>query len=105
MHWVEALDLVVNCKIPAGQSTRQGHQTRQREEQCNTHLAAPNGPVNKEFLDLPSEADVVKCFQHFYEATSNDALCTFICGVCAWLLNEKSEKFSTLLLGNLPNCH
>lgn len=101
-HWTEALASAVANKMPTGRSTRQSRRAKQREQQ-RMERAASDSQNLEGFLDLPSETDIIGCYREFYKATSKEALRSFICAVCARLLNQQEEKHSRLPLCEVPN--
>ena len=54
------------------------------------------------FPELPSESDVHRCYQDFYSATSDAALKTTVCGICAREVNIMNEGLSTIRMQDLP---
>src|SRR6266478_375550 len=54
------------------------------------------------FLQLPSELDVYRCYQNFYNATSDAALKTTVCGICAREVNVMNDGLSTIRIQDLP---
>ena len=54
------------------------------------------------FLELPSESDVHRCYQNFYNATSDAALKTTVCGICAREVNAMNDGLSTIRMEDLP---
>jgi hypothetical protein len=59
------------------------------------------------FLHLPTPQEVKSCYCEFYEATSNDDLVMYICGVCARECSKFDNKASphTMRVDSLPNGH
>lgn len=57
------------------------------------------------FLRLPTDDQVKRCYRNFYEATSNSAIKTAICGVCARELDAITNKVFPYPVGTLPNVH
>lgn len=58
-----------------------------------------------QFLQLPTDTQVKDCYRAFYDATSNGALATAVCGICARLLNIITEKLTSYPINSLPNVH
>ena len=56
----------------------------------------------EKFLQLPSKSDVDSCYQSFYDATSDAALKTMICGICAREVNVTNDGLSTIPIQELP---
>ncbi|CEL56332.1 hypothetical protein RSOLAG1IB_11903 [Rhizoctonia solani AG-1 IB] len=77
-------------------------QTQQIERQRLARQEARSSPSSGEFLDLPSCNERMKCFQDFYDATSNTAIQKLVCAVCAWWLNNREYAFSKIYLNKLP---
>src|SRR5258708_40240204 len=58
---------------------------------------------SNEYLTITTEPNHKAAFRSFLNATSNKALCTIICGVCA---RECESLYSMQrLLSDIPNCH
>ncbi|KAG1816359.1 uncharacterized protein BJ212DRAFT_1480806 [Suillus subaureus] len=57
------------------------------------------------FLEIPSVTEVKSCYQQFYNATSNAALVSSICSVCAQEVGvlDDSERMSKLHFNDIPN--
>ena len=58
-----------------------------------------------QFLQLPTDTQVKDCYHVFYDATSNSALVTAVCGICVQLLNIITKKFTLYPIHSLPNVH
>jgi len=54
------------------------------------------------FLQLPPESAVHCCYEDFYNATSNTALKTTVCGICAREVNVMNDGLSTIRMQDLP---
>lgn len=57
------------------------------------------------FLQLPTNERVKECYRKFYDATSNDALQSGVCGICARRLDYSESNISPYSLSSLPNVH
>ncbi|KAF4612702.1 hypothetical protein D9613_011752 [Agrocybe pediades] len=70
---------------------------------------ASSSPHQSRFLQPPDDATVRRCFQDFYAATSNSALSSYICAVCAresCLVNGDTYEDCRLVpIGDIPNGH
>ncbi|EIM90060.1 uncharacterized protein STEHIDRAFT_52210 [Stereum hirsutum FP-91666 SS1] len=60
-------------------------------------------PDFSKFLQLPSVEQTHHLYQQFYDATSNAALNTSTCSICARERNVADDGISTLLLCDIPN--
>lgn len=63
--------------------------------ECDTRL----------FLDLPLEEEKQRCYQNFYNDTSNKALAMAICGVCAHENLIKEVSIKSVPMSQLSNDH
>lgn len=54
------------------------------------------------FLELPSSSVVHRCYEDFYNATSNAALRTVVCGVCAREVSVANDELSMMDMRTLP---
>ena len=54
------------------------------------------------FLELPSNSAIHGCFEDFYNATSNAALESLVCGICARESDVKNDGLSTMDMKTLP---
>ena len=57
------------------------------------------------FLQLPTSSQLKQCYRAFLNATSNNALASTICGICARNVNISDQKATYLDLNSLPNAH
>ena len=57
---------------------------------------------SSKFLELPSESAVHHCYQDFHDATSDAALKTTICGICAREVNVMNNSLSMTQIQDLP---
>jgi hypothetical protein len=62
---------------------------RQRIEPTTAPDVVSNERDINQFLDLPTEEELMQCFRNFLTATSNDALRHGVCATCARQLLEK----------------
>lgn len=58
-----------------------------------------------QFLSTPTEDEVKACYRAFYEATSNEALASRICAVCARELFSWESAVASYSLDQIPNSH
>jgi len=54
------------------------------------------------FLELPSKSSVHRCYEDFYNATSDTALKTMVCGVCAREASVQNDGLLTIRMQDLP---
>ena len=54
------------------------------------------------FLEPPSHSAIHRCYEDFYNATSNAALKTVVCGICAREVNVMNDRLSTADISTLP---
>ena len=54
------------------------------------------------FLEVPSSSVIHRCYEDFYNATSNAALKTMVCGVCAREVSVMNDGLSTMCVKDLP---
>jgi hypothetical protein len=54
------------------------------------------------FLELPSRSAIHRCYEDFYNATSNAALKTVVCGICAREVSVMNDRLSTIDIPALP---
>ena len=54
------------------------------------------------FLELPSKSSIHGCYEDFYNATSNAALETLVCGICAREVSVQNDGLSTIDIQDLP---
>ena len=54
------------------------------------------------FLELPSKSSVHGCYRDFYNATSDAALETLVCGICAREVSVQNDGLSTICIQDLP---
>ncbi|KAI6131331.1 hypothetical protein EDD17DRAFT_1509396 [Pisolithus thermaeus] len=64
------------------------------------HDASPYAPG---FLEVPSPGELKKIYGKFFKATSNDALATRTCRVCAREFSVKEDAVQTIKLTDMPN--
>jgi hypothetical protein len=57
------------------------------------------------FLQLPLQEQINACYHAFYAATSNTALATAVCGICAHLIDIGANKVAKYSINSLPNIH
>lgn len=57
------------------------------------------------FLELPTETEIHECYNRFYQATSNSALSSAICGVCARSGLSVEDGMVALPISSIPNRH
>ena len=101
-----------------GQQAAEETRKRRRNNQQNTRRTAqrlessaltPEGetddPPTSPFLRLPTDTQVKGCYREFYKATSNAAMATGICGVCARALDVITNKVVPYSINSLPNVH
>ena len=61
-----------------------------------------DGHNSSKFLELPSESAVHHCYQDFYDVTSDAALKTTVCGICAQEVNVMNDSLSMTQIQDLP---
>ena len=92
-----------------------------RNEQQNTHHVVQridhdsteahdsdsdqSDPSLNSFLQLPTPAQLKGCYCAFYNATSNKALASTTCGICACNVNINEQKVAHFEINSLPNAH
>lgn len=54
------------------------------------------------FLELPPSSVIQSCYEEFYNATSNAALKTMVCGICAREVNVTSDGLAIVAMDSLP---
>ena len=54
------------------------------------------------FLEVPSSSRIHRCYKDFYDATSNAALKTLVCGICAREVSIKNDGLSIMPIHTLP---
>lgn len=54
------------------------------------------------FLQIPSKSAIHRCYEDFYNATSNTALKATVCGVCAREVSVANDGLSTIRMQDLP---
>ena len=108
-YWEGILsDAVLHAEVQ-DLSKRQARRTRGAELQRSSRQTARErreqtaGQVLSNFLEPASEAQVHARYKEFYDSTSNDALQTRICAVCARSLNVQKAQVVAERLENLPN--
>ena len=57
------------------------------------------------FLQVPSAVELNECFRSFIDATSNEALASAVCGICARKVSVEQQKISNFTIPTLPNGH
>jgi hypothetical protein len=62
-------------------------------------------PPTNSFLRLPTPAQLKGCYRAFYNATSNKALASATCGICARNVNINEQKVTHFKIDSLPNAH
>ena len=72
-----------------------------RKAQC-TMGTEQDGHDTSRFLELPSRSAIHSCYEEFYNATSNAALETTVCGICAREVNVRSDGLSVVDVKTLP---
>lgn len=55
------------------------------------------------FLQIPSQDELYSCYRAFYEATSNTAVASAVCGICGREIYQHDS--TSVLLDELPNSH
>ncbi|KAM6489329.1 hypothetical protein JOM56_015230 [Amanita muscaria] len=83
---------------------------RKREEEQQARRTVPrlddltddNRDTSK-FLELPSIEQVRYCYRQFYAATSNAAVATTVCGVCARELLLADNRMQFLRIHDIPH--
>jgi len=61
-----------------------------------------DGHNTSRFLELPSSSAVHRCYKDFYNATSNSALKTTVCGICAREVSVMNDGLSVVDISTLP---
>jgi hypothetical protein len=54
------------------------------------------------FLEVPPSSVIHRCYEDFYSATSNAALKSTVCGICAREVSVKNDGLSTMKIEALP---
>ena len=54
------------------------------------------------FLEVPSSSIIHRCYEDFYSATSNSALKTTVCGICAREVSVRNDGLSVMKIDALP---
>ena len=54
------------------------------------------------FLEVPSSSVIHRCYEDFYNATSNAAIKTTVCGICAREVSVKNDGLSLVEMRTLP---
>jgi len=72
-----------------------------RKAQCAMDTEQ-DGHDTSRFLELPSHSTIQNCFEDFYNATSNTALETVVCGICAREVNVRNDGLSVVDIRTLP---
>lgn len=72
-----------------------------RKAQRTEDTKEDNHDISK-FLDLPPSSVTHRCYEDFYNAMSNDAIKTVVCGVCAREVSVKNDGLSTMDVQELP---
>lgn len=62
-------------------------------------------PSLNSFLRLPTPGQLKDCYRAFYNATSNKALASATCGICARNVNISEQKVTHFKINSLPNAH
>ncbi|THH07769.1 hypothetical protein EW146_g9213 [Bondarzewia mesenterica] len=79
--------------IQAKLEQREQHRHRMEDSEEETSL----------YLDLPTENELMACYQAFYDATSNDGVAQFVCAVCGREQGVLEVKRIVLPLSEVPN--
>ncbi len=89
-------------------SKRRVYVSARRQEERELHRASLQrlfSRVSSRFLKLPTETEVHDCYGKFYQATSNTALSSVVCGVCARLGLAAEDGMTELPVQPPPNRH
>lgn len=76
---------------------------REEGEAICCEASAPED--HSQFLSLPTDDEVKACYRAFYESTSNAALASKICAVCARELFPWELAVNAFSLDQIPNVH
>ncbi|KAG6371124.1 hypothetical protein JVT61DRAFT_9884 [Boletus reticuloceps] len=74
---------------------------RKRKQTCN--LEQDLDSSEDDFMELPSAEEKKCCYTNFFNATSDNALQSQICSVCAQECGPMDEQIETVHLADLPN--
>jgi len=98
-----ALEEAVRTRTPDQPLKRKRTDTQfqTRKAQRATEIERDAHDVSK-FLELPSKSSVHRCYEDFYNATSDAALKTLVCGICAREVSVQNDGLSTIHMQDLP---
>lgn len=110
------LEFLRNAGAEKGAQQRENHEQavesrkRKRNDQQNTRRKAQRMDTvsdeprdHSKFLELRTSAQRNFCYLQFYNATANDAVAMYVCGVCAREVNTVEDKVTSHSLTSLPN--
>ncbi|KAF8340086.1 hypothetical protein F5887DRAFT_1077211 [Amanita rubescens] len=88
--------------------THLGKRTRARDgtdedEPAATRVRAAEAVDSSSFLEVPTDAERRHCYRSFYDATSNEALGSGVCGVCGRHAFLKADLLKWFSLHAIPN--
>ena len=91
-------------------SQENGRKRKRNEVQSMRRAAQRNRDTDEprdilKFLELPTTEQVKSCYRRFYNATSNRALESTVCGVCAREVSVQNNRPTLWHANKLPNSH
>ncbi|RDX42771.1 hypothetical protein OH76DRAFT_1362182 [Lentinus brumalis] len=105
----EHADVALHADILAATEAKACGRKRRRAETQHARRVAQRldeAPVARDparYLSLPSEQDVLQCYRDFRAATSNAALSTAVCAICAREVSVPQDHVETVRLDSLAN--
>ncbi|KIJ13524.1 hypothetical protein PAXINDRAFT_13640 [Paxillus involutus ATCC 200175] len=93
----EAGQQKIEGKVAMGSERRRGSKRKHAEEDVEEEYDP------SKFLVLPTDEELKDCYTRFWKATSNAAVETSICGVCARECGVIDNRLSQISLSDLPN--
>ncbi|KAG9103234.1 hypothetical protein FRC07_010054 [Ceratobasidium sp. 392] len=105
-YWTEEL-----YKIAIHKEEERGRLRREKARRHTEHIRTvrqehtQETDPNEVFLDLPPNADLMRCYIEAYTATSKAAFEQRICAVCARLRMTRETEFSQMSVMDIPNRH
>jgi hypothetical protein len=86
-------------------TTQNHYRTKRRRVEVDSAVGVEEYDVgdNPAFLQLPTEEETKNCYRKFFEATSNEALSSAVCGICARECGVMDEKLVSFKLADIPN--
>ncbi|KAF8349138.1 hypothetical protein F5887DRAFT_1071301 [Amanita rubescens] len=116
IYWIirssppSVLDRLLTFAAEASQQadTHIGKRTHARDgtdedEPAATRVRAAEAVDSSSFLEVPTDAERRHCYRSFYDATSNEALGSGVCGVCGRHAFLKADLLKWFSLHAIPN--